>query len=163
MNTILFSASIFNFRPLWVLAPTLIYILLLMFSLFPSTQCRFQFTRTKSTFKVFLIIQCMALFGHFYAFATELLPYYAKQYKIVEGNVENFIGPTNPYNRYESFSIDDVCFDYDYYDISFGYHDTTLDCGIINEATQNIRIFYVHNPFTDHNVIVYIERLAETE
>lgn len=163
MNTILFSASIFNFRPLWVLAPMLLYILLLVFSLFPFAQCKFQFVKSKRTLKIFLIVQCIALMGHFYAFATELLPYYAKHFEVVEGNVEDFMAPTNKYNKHESFSIDGVCFDYNYYDISFGYHATILDYGIINETTQNIRIFYVHNPFTDDNIIVRIEQLAEIE
>lgn len=163
MNTTLFSASIFNFGPLWILAPMLLYLLLLVFSLFPFAQYKFSFAKSKGTLKMFLIIQCIALIGHFYAFATELLPYYAKHFEVVEGNIEDFVAPTNQYNKYESFSIDGVCFGYSPHDISFGYHATILDDGVINETTQNIRIFYVYNPLIDENVIVRIEQLIEAE
>lgn len=91
------------------------------------------------------------------------VPNYAKHFEVVEGNIEDFAAPTNQYNKYESFSIDGDYFGYSPHDISFGYHATILDDGVINETTQNIRIFYVYNPLIDENVIMRIEQLAETE
>lgn len=99
------------------------------------------------------------LVGHIYAFATQLLPYYMGHYSVVEGNVEEFSAPTNIYNKREAFSVNGVRFEYGYSDISFGYHDTIFDHGIISDTSKNIRISYVHNPMTNANVIVCIEQL----
>lgn len=162
MNTVLFSANLCNFRPLWVLSPVVVYTFLLVLSFIPSMKCRFQFVKGKETLKVFVTVQCIALIGHVYAFTTELLPYYTHHYQIVEGNVENFEAPTNLYNRHESFWIDGVYFDYNDHEITFGYHNTIFDGGIINEKTQNIRVFYVHNPLNDNNIIVRIDQLSGT-
>ena len=160
MDSVLFTASIWNFRPLWFLTPTFVYFLLLVASLIP--QSHLTFARIKRKAKTFLLIQCVILIGHFYSFATELLPYYMKNYKIVEGNVESFVPPTNRYNRRESFSVDGVNFEYGYHDISFGYHNTILDSGIINQSTENIRVFYVHNVLNSNNIIVRIECASKT-
>lgn len=101
------------------------------------------------------------LVGHIYAFATQLLPYYMGHYSVVEGNVEEFSAPTNIYNKREAFSVNGVWFEYGYSDISFGYHDTIFDHGIISDTSKNIRISYVHNPMTNANVIVCIEQLEK--
>ena len=161
MDSVLFTASIWNFRPLWFLAPTFVYFLLALVSLIP--QSRLTFARIKRKAKIFLLIQCVILEGHIYAFATELVPYYMQKCEIVEGNVENFVPPTNRYNRREAFSVDGIDFEYGYNDISFGYHNTVLDSGIINQSTENIRLFYVHNELNSNNIIVRIESTAKTE
>lgn len=55
-------------------------------------------------------------------------------------NVEEFSAPTNIYNKRETFSVNGVRFEYGYSDISFGYHDTIFDHGIISDTFKNIRI-----------------------
>lgn len=97
------------------------------------------------------------LLGHIYAFVTELVPYYLHHYDIVEGPVENFVEPTDRYNRAESFRVNGITFHYNYNDITFGYHDTILDNGIITAWTANVCIAYVHNPLNGANAIMRIE------
>ena len=108
-----------------------------------------------------MLFRSIMLVGHIYAFATQLLPYYMGHYSVVEGNVEEFSAPTNIYNKREAFSVNGVWFEYGYSDISFGYHDTIFDHGIISDTSKNIRISYVHNPMTNTNVIVCIEQLEK--
>lgn len=158
MNAVLFSASLLNFRPVWILCPIILFFLLFGLSYIPAIKDKLYLVRSKRGIKAFFIIQCILLIGHIYAFATELLPYYTGHYNVVEGNVEEFEAPTNAYNKHEAFSVNGVRFEYDYSEISFGYHDTTLDHGIIKADTQNIKISYVYNPLTNANIIVCIEQ-----
>lgn len=159
MNVILFSASLRGFRPVWFLWPTMLFFLLFVFSFIPTIKEELCFVRSVRGLKIFAIIQCIMLVGHVYAFATQLLPYYMGHYSVVEGNVEEFSAPTNIYNKREAFSVNGVRFEYGYSDISFGYHDTIFDHGIVSDTSENIRILYVHNPLTGENVIVCIEQL----
>ena len=159
MNVILFSASLRGFRPVWFLWTTMLFFLLFVFSFLPTIKEELCFVRSVRGLKVFAIIQCIMLVGHIYAFATQLLPYYMGHYSVVEGNVEEFSAPTNIYNKREAFSVNGVRFEYGYSDISFGYHDTIFDHGIVSDTSENIRILYVHNPLTGENVIVCIEQL----
>ena len=163
MNVVLFSASLCNFRPVWFLWPIMLFFLLLILSFIPAIKEKLYFVRSVRGFKVFAIIQCIMLVGHIYAFATQLLPYYMGHYSVVEGNVGEFSAPTSMYNKREAFSVNGVRFEYGYSDISFGYHDTIFDHGIISDTSENIRISYVHNPLTGENVIVCIEQLIKGE
>ena len=161
MNAVLFSASLLNFRPVWILCPIILFFLLFGLSYIPAIKDKLYLVRSKRGIKAFFIIQCILLIGHIYAFATELLPYYTGHYNVVEGDVEEFSVPTNIYNKREAFSVNGVRFEYGYSDISFGYHDTIFDHGIISDTSKNIRISYVHNPMTNANVIVCIEQLEK--
>ena len=109
--------------------------------------------------KYFVALQALFLLGHIYAFATQLLPYYLQQYHVVEGDVMCFSEPASSYNRAESFCVNGVCFHYNYFDISFGYHDTVFDNGVISKNTKNVRITYVYNPLTGENIIMKIEQM----
>ena len=140
MNVVLFSASLRGFRPVWFLCPTMLLFLLLVLSSIPTKKEKLCFVRSVRGLKIFAIIQYIMLVGHIYAFATELLPYYMGHYSVVEGDVEEFSAPTNTYNRREAFSVNGVRFEYGYSDISFGYHDTIFDHGIISDTSENIRI-----------------------
>ena len=148
MDIVLFSASLRDFRPVWCLWPTMLFFLLLVLSFIPTQKEKLCFVWSVRGLKIFAIIQCIMLVGHIYAFTTELLPYYIGYYSITEGDVEEFKAPTNIYNKHEAFSVNGVRFEYGYSDISFGYHDTILDHGIISDTSENIRISYVHNPLT---------------
>ena len=142
MNVVLFSASLRDFRPVWFLWPIMLFFSLLMLSFIPAIKEKLCFVRSVRGLKVFAIIQCIMLVGHIYA-------------------VEEFSAPTNIYNKREAFSVNGVWFEYGYSDISFGYHDTIFDHGIISDTSKNIRISYVHNPMTNANVIVCIEQLEK--
>ena len=155
-DTVLFSAHFYNIRPVWVFWPIALFIFLLLISLIPGTP--FSFGEMKKGFKIFCCIQCIFLFGHLYAFATELLPYYFGEYTVVEGDVQNYVAPANAYNKAESFRVNGVLFEYNYNDITFGYHDTILDHGVISEDVADIRIFYVHNPLNGNHSIMRIEQ-----
>ncbi len=154
---VLFSAHLYRIRPIWIFAPMALYLLCFLLS-FP-LKSRLDFIRSKKTLKFFALVQVLALSGHIYAFATELLPYYFHHYDVVEGKVEDFAGPTNPYNRAESFSVNGVAFQYNHNALTFGYHDTTLDDGVIHADMKNIRVTYVHNPFNDENIILRLESI----
>ena len=148
MNVVLFSASLRDFRPVWLLWPIMLFFSMLVLSFIPAIKEKLCFVRSARGLKIFAIIQCIMLVGHIYAFATQLLPYYMGHYSVVEGDVE-------------AFSVNGVRFEYGYSDISFGYHDTIFDHGIISDTSKNIRISYVHNPMTNANVIVCIEQLEK--
>ena len=112
MNVVLFSASLRDFRPVWLLWPIMLFFSLLVLSFIPAIKEKLCFVRSVRGLKVFAIIQCIMLVGHIYAFATQLLPYYMGHYSVVEGNVEEFSAPTNIYNKRETFSVNGVRFEY---------------------------------------------------
>lgn len=105
MNVVLFSASLRDFRPVWLLWPIMLFFSLLVLSFIPAIKEKLCFVRSVRGLKVFAISQCIMLVGHIYAFATQLLPYYMGHYSVVEGNVEEFSAPTNIYNKRETFSV----------------------------------------------------------
>lgn len=154
-SIVLFSAHFYHIRPIWIFAPMVLYLLCFLLS-FP-LKSRLGFARSRKTLKLFALVQVLVLSGHIYAFATELLPYYFHHYDVVEGDVDDFVEPTNPYNRGESFSVNGVTFHYNHNEITFGYHDTILDDGVINASTTNIRVTYVHNSLNGENAIMRLE------
>lgn len=155
MDAVIFSSSLSNFKPLWVFLPTALFIIFLLVPIaaFPEKTL---LGKARKGIKIFIIIQAIALIGHFYAFATELIPYYFGHTEVVVGDVMNFSPPTNSFNKHESFIVGEVCFDYNYNDITFGYRG-----GILDENTKNIKVYYVYNALNDENVIVRIEKNIE--
>ena len=72
MNVVLFSASLRDFRPVWLLWPIMLFFSLLVLSFIPAIKEKLCFVRSVRGLKVFAIIQCIMLVGHIYAFATQL-------------------------------------------------------------------------------------------
>lgn len=86
---------------------------------------------------------------------------YKEEYSIVEGKVEDYnIKRGKP--RSESFTINEVKFNYSNSDFSYGYHVMASEGGPIYRNGQHVRIVYysTNNPnasFWDKNYILIIE------
>ena len=76
------------------------------------------------------------------------------KYNTVEGYVEDFVPMPPSGHPYESFSINDICFQYSDYLITMGYRKARYFGGVIKGNGQYLRIYYIPS---DNNYIIKIE------
>lgn len=148
----------------WIFIPACIFIVYIIGAALPFTS--WKLSGVKKAWKGCLVAQMILIaFTHAGAFWAEIIPYCTGYYYVVEGDVENYTGPTNKLNRYESFWVGDVFFEYYQASVTFGYHDTTYNGdtlynkGVITPELKNIRVTYVYRSSDDKNVIMRIEKL----
>ena len=84
-----------------------------------------------------------------------------KEYKIVNGEVENFEAGTSNGRYSEKFSIGNVYFEYSTGDNRIGYEKVRAKGGVITGNNQKLLIYYVYIPFglSKGNRIIYIEQI----
>lgn len=155
---VLFEAHIYTMHPMWALVPTLVYAGVIALAAVPPSPWNVK--DVLKGWKIYAVIQLIVMSGNLYTFFTQMVPYYTGNYLTVEGTIEEFTEPTNPYTRWESFKIGDVYFEYSPGEGTFGYHDTTkYGCGVLM-PDMYVRISYVYNPFIRRNIIMRIATLA---
>ncbi len=81
--------------------------------------------------------------------------YHRGEYMTVEGYVEDFEVHND---RWETFSVNGVDFEYVYAETRFGYHKSSRKGGVITGDGQHLKIGYTQFGLMG-NVIVYIEEL----
>lgn len=84
-------------------------------------------------------------------------PYQNGEYYEVEGIVENFSPMPSGGHKRESFTIEDVFFEYGSGG-SAGYCKPRVEGGVIGGDGHHLRIRYI--PYNGNNVIMYIEQLS---
>lgn len=79
-----------------------------------------------------------------------------KEYKIVEGEIENFNPMPHSGHAMESFTVKDVYFEYSDYVIQYGFNQTASHGGPIQRNGQWVRLSYI--TAEGDNIILRIER-----
>lgn len=107
---------------------------------------------------IFVLFICLYLIYN--SARAEFVPIYkfvTNDYTIVEGYVENFTEPLKE-SDYESFTVNDVEFKYQYQTLNNkGYYKTKKNGGVITGDGQHLKIGYYSQ--NNQNYIVYIEQL----
>ncbi len=99
-----------------------------------------------------VLVGVIAVAGQMHMYHTVSTAYYEGNYQVVEGYVEEY-----KEQKYESFRIKDVCFEYSDYNIQAGYHNTKSHGGVITGDGQYLKIGYIYYNSSYGNIIVYIE------
>ena len=102
-----------------------------------------------------LVVSILVIPSHFIDYYKTKDIYYNKEYKVIEGTLNNFDPMPYTGHKTESFSINQVCFEYSDYDLSYyGFRNTKSHGGPVDEG-KRFRISYFNNG--KRNIILKIE------